>query len=82
MREPDCEELTVFIHRRVGLGFRRIMPFIKIKIRNYIETSTIIRQTKGGRDKTNFALALMKTQQVLQTLHTLLIRLSVREGVS
>jgi len=35
-----------------------------------------------GREKTNFALALMKTQQVLQRLHTLLNRLSVQGGVS
>jgi len=35
-----------------------------------------------GREKTNFALALMKTQQVLQRLHTLLNRLSVLGGVS
>ena len=35
-----------------------------------------------GMEKTNFALALMKTQQVLQRLHTLLNRLSVREGFS
>jgi len=38
-----------------------------------------------GKTKTtlhNFALALMKTQQVLQRLHTLLNRLSVLGGVS
>ena len=35
-----------------------------------------------GRGKTNLALNLMKTQQVLQRLYTLLNRLSVRVGVS
>ena len=35
-----------------------------------------------GREKSNFALALIKTQQVLQRLHTLLNRFSVRGGVS
>ena len=37
---------------------------------------------RAGRENTNFALALMKTQQVLQRLYTLLNRLSVRGGVS
>jgi len=34
-----------------------------------------------GMGKTNLALALMKTQQVLQRLYTLLNRLSVWVGV-
>ena len=76
-----------FQHQKIFGARDRQSQLLQMRLREHTKLQPYIMGIqatlfRAGREKTNFAITLMKTQQVLQRLYTLLNRLSVRGGVS